>query len=120
MPELLPMKVRAKVMGAAAMCTFLTSFVVASCFPTLLRAGAGFVFVMFACICVIASCFAAFVLRKTTTGLSLEEIEVEAQHHVLANEKERAGNDAVVIAKQNAAECTECINHLQTVAGRCR
>jgi hypothetical protein len=26
----------------------------------------------------------------------------------------------VVIAKQNAAECTECINHLQTVAGRCR
>ncbi|MFM0341399.1 sugar porter family MFS transporter [Paraburkholderia fungorum] len=74
MPELLPMKVRAKVMGAAAMCTFLTNFVVASCFPTLLRAGAGFVFVMFACICVLASCFAAFVLRETA-GLSLEEIE---------------------------------------------
>jgi hypothetical protein len=68
------MKVRAKVMGAAAMCTFLTNFVVASCFPTLLRAGAGFVFVMFACICVLASCFAAFVLRETA-GLSLEEIE---------------------------------------------
>ncbi len=78
MPELLPTKVRARVMGAAALCTFLTNFSVASFFPVMLRAGAGAVFVIFAVVCVIASCFAAFYLRETA-GLSLEEIEEQTK-----------------------------------------
>ncbi|KWF94612.1 hypothetical protein WL93_08815 [Burkholderia diffusa] len=78
MPELLPTKVRAKIMGMAALCTFLTNFTVASLFPVLLHAGAGFVFIIFASVCVLASCFAAFHLRETT-GLSLEEIEAQTR-----------------------------------------
>lgn len=79
MPELLPMKARAKIMGIAALCVFLTNFAVATFFPVLLHAGASAVFITFACVCVVAASFAKFQLKETA-GLSLEEIETRTIH----------------------------------------
>jgi sugar porter (SP) family MFS transporter len=77
MPELLPMRIRARTMSAAALAMFLMNFIVASTFPALLEMGASSAFGVFSGCCLIAFLFAIYRIRETA-GLSLEEIEKEA------------------------------------------
>jgi sugar porter (SP) family MFS transporter len=74
MPELLPMRIRARTMSAAALAMFLVNFIVASTFPALLETGASSAFAVFAACCLVAFLFAIYRIRETA-GLSLEEIE---------------------------------------------
>ncbi|QGZ62128.1 sugar porter family MFS transporter [Paraburkholderia acidisoli] len=74
MPELLPLRIRARTMSAAALAMFLTNFIVAATFPALLEMGAASAFAVFSACCVVAFLFAIYRLRETA-GLSLEEIE---------------------------------------------
>jgi sugar porter (SP) family MFS transporter len=74
MPELLPMRIRARTMSAAALAMFLMNFIVASTFPALLEMGAASAFGAFSACCLIAFLFAIYRIRETA-GLSLEEIE---------------------------------------------
>jgi sugar porter (SP) family MFS transporter len=74
MPELLPMRIRARTMSAAALAMFLVNFIVASTFPALLETGASTAFAVFAACCLVAFLFAIYRIRETA-GLSLEEIE---------------------------------------------
>jgi sugar porter (SP) family MFS transporter len=74
MPELLPMRIRARTMSAAALAMFLMNFIVASTFPALLEMGAASAFGAFSGCCLIAFLFAIYRIRETA-GLSLEEIE---------------------------------------------
>jgi sugar porter (SP) family MFS transporter len=77
MPELLPMRIRARTMSAAALAMFLVNFIVASTFPALLEMGAASAFAVFSACCLIAFLFAIYRIRETA-GLSLEQIEKEA------------------------------------------
>ncbi|WP_109480082.1 sugar porter family MFS transporter [Paraburkholderia sp. C35] len=77
MPELLPLRIRARTMSFAALAMFLMNFIVASTFPALLEMGAASAFGVFSACCVIAFLFAIFQIRETA-GLSLEEIEQRA------------------------------------------
>ncbi|CAG9265006.1 sugar porter family MFS transporter [Paraburkholderia unamae] len=74
MPELLPLRIRARTMSAAALAMFLMNFIVASTFPALLEMGAASAFAVFSGCCVVACLFAIYRIRETA-GLSLEEIE---------------------------------------------
>jgi len=74
MPELLPMRIRARTMSAAAFAMFVMNFIVASTFPILLEMGVEFAFGTFSACCFGATLFAMYRLRETA-GLSLEEIE---------------------------------------------
>jgi sugar porter (SP) family MFS transporter len=78
MPELLPMHIRARVLSIAAIAMFMTNFIVAATFPSLLETGASFAFALFAACCLIAVLFAFYYLRETA-GLSLEQIEAEVR-----------------------------------------
>ncbi len=77
MPELLPLRIRARTMSAAAFCMFVMNFIVASSFPVLLEMGAESAFGVFSVCCFGACLFAVYRLRETA-GLSLEEIERDA------------------------------------------
>ena len=74
MPELLPMRIRARTMSAAAFSMFVMNFIVASTFPVLLEMGVESAFGTFSVCCFGATLFAIYCLRETA-GLSLEEIE---------------------------------------------
>jgi len=74
MPELLPMRIRARTMSAAAFSMFVMNFIVASTFPVLLEMGVESAFGIFSVCCFGATLFAIYCLRETA-GLSLEEIE---------------------------------------------
>ena len=74
MPELLPMRIRARTMSAAAFSMFVMNFIVASTFPVLLEMGVESAFGTFSVSCFGATLIAIYCLRETA-GLSLEEIE---------------------------------------------
>lgn len=79
--EILPISIRGTAVSVAEMANFAAIFVVTLLFPILLQGGAGFAFIFFAAMAIVAIAILIFLVPETR-GRSLEEIEISlrSQH----------------------------------------
>jgi sugar porter (SP) family MFS transporter len=82
--EIFPLGIRATAMGVATVLLWIANFIVAFAFPPLLEAlGVGWLFSIFALICLAAVAFVWFLVPETK-GRSLEEIEADLRDVAVA------------------------------------
>lgn len=99
--EVLPISIRGSAVSVAEVANFMAIFVVTLFFPTLLQAGSGFAFFIFAVMGVVAAAVIVFYVPETR-GRTLEEIEIEMREGPVA----RASNRGRSAAAKGDAEFT--------------
>jgi SP family arabinose:H+ symporter-like MFS transporter len=72
--EIFPTDIRGRAMSVATFCLWVACYIVSQSFPVMLKALAGYVFFVYAAMCVVSFLFVAAVVPETK-GKTLEEIE---------------------------------------------